>query len=121
VLVPVSDIGEPLVVRLHKDYRGELTAPVPDDMRREDGQRTFGLVELAVRPPWRGCGTARRLHDVLLEGRAAERVILNVHPDSKAAPAAYRSWGYRQVAETRPGERADLHCVMLLDLHRPRT
>jgi ribosomal protein S18 acetylase RimI-like enzyme len=90
-------------------------------MRREDGQRTFGLVELAVRPPWRGRGTARRLHDVLLEGRAAERVILNVHPDSKAAPAAYRSWGYRQVAETRPGERADLHCVMLLDLHRPRT
>lgn len=39
-------------------------------------------MELAVRPPWRGRGIARRLHDVLLEGSAAERVILNVHPDS---------------------------------------
>ncbi|MFE9635743.1 GNAT family N-acetyltransferase [Streptomyces sp. NPDC006463] len=66
----------------------ELTEPVPDDMRREDGQRTFGLMEL------------------------------NVHPAGKAASAAYRAWGYRKIGEARPwGEGADLHDVMLLDLH----
>ena len=38
------------------------------DMRREDGHRTFGLMELAVRGPWRGQGIARRLHETLLDG-----------------------------------------------------
>ncbi|GAA3617676.1 hypothetical protein GCM10022419_123950 [Nonomuraea rosea] len=95
----------------------ELTEPVPDDMRREDGQRTFGLMELAVRGPWRGQGIARRLHERLLDGIPAERVLLNVHPGGRAAPAAYRAWGYRKIGEARPwGTGADLHDVMLLDL-----
>ncbi|GGY89675.1 GNAT family N-acetyltransferase [Streptomyces poonensis] len=93
----------------------ELTDPVPDDMRREDGHRTFGLMELAVRGPWRGQGVARRLHETLLDGIGAERVLLNVHPDSKAASAAYRAWGYRKIGEARLwGESTDLHDVMLL-------
>ncbi|MFJ6849816.1 GNAT family N-acetyltransferase [Streptomyces sp. NPDC091271] len=95
----------------------ELTEPVPEDMRREDGHRTFGLMELAVRGPWRGQGVARRLHGTLLDGVDAERVLLNVHPGSAAASAAYRAWGYRKVGEARPwGESADLHDVMLLAL-----
>ncbi|MCY0931885.1 GNAT family N-acetyltransferase [Streptomyces sp. H27-H1] len=95
----------------------ELTVPVADDMRREDGSRTFGLMELAVRGPWRGQGIARGLHETLLDGIEAERVLLNVHPASKAASAAYRAWGYRKVGEARPwGTGADLHDVMLLDL-----
>ncbi|MFD7020047.1 GNAT family N-acetyltransferase [Streptomyces sp. NPDC059928] len=94
----------------------QLTEPVPDDMRREDGRRTFGLMELAVRGPWRGRGIARRLHETLLDGVEAERVLLNVHPESRAASAAYRAWGYRKVGEARPWEGADLHDVMLLDL-----
>jgi len=94
----------------------QLTEPVPDDMRREDGHRTFGLMELAVRGPWRGQGVARRLHETPFDGIEAERVLLNVHPDSKAAPAAYRAWGYRKVGEARPWQGADLHDVMLLDL-----
>jgi ribosomal protein S18 acetylase RimI-like enzyme len=95
----------------------ELTEPVPEDMRREDGHRTFGLMELAVRGPWRGLGIARRLHEMLLDGIGAERVLLNVHPGSKAASAAYRAWGYRKIGEARLwGESADLHDVMLLDL-----
>ncbi|WP_180686011.1 hypothetical protein [Streptomyces gossypiisoli] len=48
--------------------------------------------------------------------RLAERVLLNVHPDSKAAASAYRAWGYRKVGEARPWEGADLHDVMLLYL-----
>jgi GNAT superfamily N-acetyltransferase len=95
----------------------ELTEPVSDDMRREDGHRTFGLMELAVRGPWRGQGIARRLHEALLDGIEAERVLLNVHPGSRAASAAYRAWGYRKIGEGRPGGAgADLHDVMLLDL-----
>ncbi|MFD9814572.1 GNAT family N-acetyltransferase [Streptomyces sp. NPDC059080] len=93
----------------------QLTRPVPDDMRREDGHRTFGLMEIAVRGPWRGHGTAGRLHAALLAGTEAERVLLNVHPGSKAAQAAYRAWGYRKIGEARPWEGADLHDVMLLD------
>ncbi|MEU5438166.1 GNAT family N-acetyltransferase [Streptomyces sp. NPDC020719] len=94
----------------------QLTEPVPHDMRREDGRRTFGLMEVAVRGPWREQGIARRLHETLLDGLDAERVLLNVHPDSGAASAAYRAWGYRKVGEARPWEGADLHDVMVLNL-----
>ncbi|MEV6950359.1 GNAT family N-acetyltransferase [Streptomyces sp. NPDC051183] len=95
----------------------ELIEPVPDDMRREDGRRTFGLMELAVRGPWRGQGVARRLHTALLDSIGAERVLLNVHPASEAASAAYRAWGYRKVGQAQPwGSDADRHDVMLLDL-----
>lgn len=95
----------------------ELSKPVPEDMRREDGHRTFGLIELAVRGRWRGQGIARYLHETLLDGIGAERVLLNVHPSSKAASAAYRSWGYRKIGKARPwGESVDVHDVMLLDL-----
>ncbi|WP_326737578.1 GNAT family N-acetyltransferase [Streptomyces sp. NBC_01022] len=96
----------------------ELTEPVSDDLRREDGLRTFGLMELAVRGPWRGQGIARRLHETLLDSMEAERVLLNVHPGGKAASAAYRAWGYRKIGEARPwGTGEDLHDVMILDLH----
>lgn len=94
----------------------QLTEPVPEDMRREDGHRTFGLMELAVCAQWRGQGIGRRLHEALLDGVEAERVLLNLHPDSKAASAAYRKWGYCKIGEARPWQGADLHDVLLLDL-----
>ncbi|MFC9592279.1 GNAT family N-acetyltransferase [Streptomyces sp. NPDC056944] len=99
----------------------ELAEPVPDAVRREDGHRTFGLMELAVRGPWRGRGVARRLHETLLDGVTAERALLNVHSDSAAASAAYRAWGYRRIGATRPpGTGAEVYDMMLLDL-RPTT
>ncbi|WP_051113618.1 GNAT family N-acetyltransferase [Streptomyces davaonensis] len=118
-----SEYGEPIGMAygfpLGSDtvWWDELTEPVPDDMRREDGHRTFGLIELAVRGAWRGEGVARRLHRTLLDGVVAERVLLNVHPEGKAAAAAYRAWGYRKIGEARvPGEEAGVYDVMLLDL-----
>ncbi len=103
----------------------ELTEPVSAAMRREDGRRTFGLIELAVRSPWRGQGVARRLHAALLDGITAERVLLKVHQEAGTAAAAYRAWGYRKIGEARPpgaavtaGTDADLRDVMLLDLRR---
>ncbi|ANZ20919.1 acetyltransferase [Streptomyces noursei ATCC 11455] len=90
-----------------------------DDIRREAGHRTFGLMELAVRLPWRGLGLACRLHETLLDGVEAGRVRLHVHPASEAAQAAYRSWGYRKVGEAHPWTGADLHDVMVLNLPQP--
>lgn len=95
---------------------GRLTTPVADELRREDGHRTFGLIELAVRAPWRRVGVARRLHDAVLAEATEERVLLNARPDVAAAQAAYRSWGYRKVGEAHPWEGAALHDVMVLDL-----
>ncbi|MFI9718758.1 GNAT family N-acetyltransferase [Streptomyces sp. NPDC052396] len=94
----------------------QLLAPVPEEMRHEDGHRTFGLMELAVRASWRRRGVARRLHESLLQDAGTERVLLNVRQDSEAALAAYRAWGYRKVGEARPWEGAVVHDVMLLDL-----
>ncbi|MEV1008781.1 GNAT family N-acetyltransferase [Streptomyces sp. NPDC049881] len=93
-----------------------LTTPVPEEMSRETGSRTFGLIELAVRAPWRRQGNARCLHDALLDG-PEERVLLNARPDALPARAAYRSWGYRVVAQAHPWDGAALHDVMLRELH----
>ncbi|MEU8838981.1 GNAT family N-acetyltransferase [Streptomyces roseus] len=94
----------------------QLTEPVPEDVRREDGHRTFGLMELAVRAAWRRQGVACRLHEALLAPLEAERVLLNVHPDSEAAVSAYRAWGYRKLGEACLWDGAPLYDVMLLDL-----
>ncbi len=80
--------------------------------------RTFGLIELAVRAPWRRLGVARRLHEAVLADATEERVLLNARPDVEAAQAAYRSWGYRKVGEAHPWDGAALHDVMVLDLPR---
>lgn len=87
-----------------------------DELRREDGHGTFGLMEPAVRAPWRRQGVACRLHQAVLADGTEERVLLNARPDVEAAQAAYRSWGYRKVGEAHPWEGADLHDVMVLDL-----
>lgn len=117
-----TDDGKPVgmafgyVLGAETGWWDQLTEPVPESMSREDGQRTFGLLELAVRAAWRRQGLARRLHDALLHDLGVERVLLNVHPGSKAALAAYRSWGYGKVGEARPWKGADVHDVMVLAL-----
>ncbi|MEU5107147.1 GNAT family N-acetyltransferase [Streptomyces sp. NPDC021354] len=95
-----------------------FTTPVSQELRREDGRRTFGLMELAVRAPWRRQHVALRLHQAVLADTTAERVLLNARPDVEAAQAAYQSWGYRKVGEAHPWDGADLHDVMMLDLRR---
>ncbi|WP_245204479.1 N-acetyltransferase [Kitasatospora sp. RG8] len=93
-----------------------LTDPISDDLRREDGKRTFGLFELAVRPRWRRQGIATRMHRVLVEGLDNGRVMLNARPEATAAQASYRAWGYRRVGSAVPWEGAARHDVMVLDL-----
>ncbi|MER7668601.1 GNAT family N-acetyltransferase [Kitasatospora sp. NPDC096128] len=96
-----------------------LIDPVPEGLSREDGARTFGLFELAVRPEWRRQGIATRLHRVLIEGLDNARVMLNSRPEATAAQATYRAWGYRHVGSAIPWEGAARHDVMILDLLRP--
>jgi ribosomal protein S18 acetylase RimI-like enzyme len=93
-----------------------LTEPVPADVRREDGYRTFGLFELAVRPGWRRQHTATALHRALLDGLPQQRVLLNTRPDALAARTAYQSWGYQKIGESHPWTGAVLHDVLILDL-----
>jgi GNAT superfamily N-acetyltransferase len=96
-----------------------LAVPAPEALRREDGHRTFGLFELGVRPAWRRQGIAAALHTALLDGLPQERVVLNTHPQAVAANAAYLSWGYVKIGESRPWDGAPLHNMMLRALHKP--
>ncbi|MCZ9347900.1 GNAT family N-acetyltransferase [Streptomyces sp. TRM76130] len=86
---------------------------------REDGVRTFVVLELAVRRAWRRRGIAADLHGLLLAGVHAERVTLTARPEPEAAPArlAYRAWGYRKVGVSRPWPDAPLYDCMVRDLH----
>jgi len=93
-----------------------VTEAVPDDVRAEDGKRTFGLFELAVRPAWRRRGIATRLHSVLTEAVTNDRVMLNSRPEATAAQAAYRAWGYRYAGTAIPWDGAAPHHVLLLEL-----
>ncbi len=83
-----------------------LTAPLPAGITTENPGRTFALVELLVRPRWRRQGTARAMHDLLLKDRPEERATLTVLPAASSAQAAYRTWGWRKVAQkTQPAAR----------------
>ncbi|MGH3328757.1 MAG: GNAT family N-acetyltransferase [Streptomycetales bacterium] len=88
-----------------------LLPPLPETFTRETGERTFVIIELAVRKPWRRRGIAARLHAKLLDGVAVERVTLTMRPEPEAAPAqaAYAAWGYRKWG--RPGLGARPRCT----------
>lgn len=98
---------------------GNLLEPLPEDFTHETGERTFAVIELAVRAPWRRRGIAAGLHGRLLDGLAVERVTLTMRPEPEAAPAqsAYASWGYRQVGKSHPWEEAPVYDAMILELH----
>ena len=95
-----------------------LLEPMPEDFTRETNERTFAIIDLAVRKPWRRQGIAAGLHSRLLDGLSAERVTLTVRPEPEAAAAqsAYAAWGYRTVGRSRPWDEAPLYDAMVLNL-----
>ncbi|GAA0472637.1 GNAT family N-acetyltransferase [Streptomyces stramineus] len=95
-----------------------LLEPLPEDCTRETGDRTFVIIELAVRKPWRRRGIATALHAELLAGPVAERVTLTMRPEPEALPAqsAYAAWGYRRVGRSQPWDEAPVYDSMVLDL-----
>jgi hypothetical protein len=62
-----------------------LTSPLPAEVTTERPGRTFALVEMLVRAPWRRRHVAQGMHDLLLDDRPEERATLTVLP--AAAPA----------------------------------
>ena len=98
-------------------WAGALS-PLPRDLTTERPGRTFAVIELAVRKPFRGRGIGRELHARLLAGVMAERVTLCVRPEPEAAPAraAYGAWGYTTVGQVRPGPDLPVYDAMLRPL-----
>lgn len=95
----------------------DLVTPLPEEVTTERPGRTWALVELLVRVPWRRRHVAETIHDMLLAGRPEERATLTVLPAAAPAVAAYRKWGWRKVGEKRnPLPGAPVFAVMLRDL-----
>ncbi|HUY46399.1 MAG TPA: GNAT family N-acetyltransferase [Streptosporangiaceae bacterium] len=78
-----------------------LLIPVPAEVIAEQPGRTFALIELLVRVPWRRQGVARTMHDLLLTDRPEERATLTALPATAPAQAAYRKWGWQTVSQKR--------------------
>jgi len=76
-----------------------LTSTLPTEVTAEWPGRTFFIVELLVRAPWRRQHIAEAMHDLLLKDRPEERAMLTALPAAEPAQAAYRKWGWRKVAQ----------------------
>lgn len=86
---------------------------------REDGRRTFALSEIMVSQKWAGKGIAHALHDHLLSARPESRATLLVEPENTRAYRAYLHWGWRKVAQLRPGwDNAPTFDVLILPLDK---
>lgn len=94
----------------------ELTTPLPADVTAEHPGRTFALVDLLVRASWRRQGIAQTLHDLILASRPEERATLTVLPAATAAQNAFRKWGWRRLARTRPEPGAPVSDVLMTTL-----
>lgn len=88
------------------------------DSAREDGHRTFAVLQLMVRAEWRGTGLARRLHDDLLGPRREKRATLLVESAHTKVRQLYEQWGYTAVARSHPYRDGPTYDIMLRD-HLP--
>lgn len=72
-------VGYAYVNTLQPDDRWwrRMTTPLPDGCTERS---TVALKEIMLKVPWRGTGTARRIHDELLASRPEEQVSLLVNP-----------------------------------------
>lgn len=96
-----------------------LVTPLPVEVTREYPGRTWALVELLVRAPWRRHHVAETIHDQLIADRPEERATLTVLPAAAPAQAAYGKWGWRKVAQKRnPLPGSPIFDVMLKELRR---
>lgn len=109
--------GWPLDERSGAGWWDGLQAEPEPGFTEEDGKRTFALSEIMVQREQTGRGVAHALHDELLRGRDEQRATLLVEPENTRAYRAYVSWGWRKVAQLRPGwPDAPLFDVLILPL-----
>ncbi|MFJ9695794.1 GNAT family N-acetyltransferase [Kitasatospora sp. NPDC101183] len=95
-------------------YWKRMTEPLPDGYTDTP---VLVIKEIGVRTPWRGTGTALRIHDELLAGRSEDRVTLLVNPlagDGKVQ-AVYRSWGYQAINTQQPSPESPHLIAMVRD------
>lgn len=78
-----------------------MLTQLPEDITEERPGRTFALVELLVRRPWRRQHVAQTMYELLLTDRPEERATLTVLPAAEPAQRAYAKWGWRTVAQKR--------------------
>jgi GNAT superfamily N-acetyltransferase len=103
-----------LPLRPSTSWWRNLTSSLPEDLTAEHPGRTFAVVDLVVRAPWRRQGIGRSLHDLLLAGRPEERATAVVLPAATPAQRAFGSWGWTRVARTRdPDPGAPVGDVLL--------
>ncbi|MDQ3762375.1 MAG: GNAT family N-acetyltransferase [Actinomycetota bacterium] len=98
-----------------KWWDGALT-PLPDEITTEYPGRTFVIIELAVRRPYRQRGVGRLLHAHLTAGLSEERITLLVSPEAPAPQHAYRSWGYQPVGQIQPFPNGPVYDAMIKSL-----
>lgn len=80
-------------------HRGQFfRSQLENVLTEEEGQAwlsdSFEVVELAVRPSFRGRGIGSALHDALLENLPHQRAFLAVSPDNLRAIRLYRRKGW---------------------------
>lgn len=113
-------IGYAFCVPLTSDtpWWDSMLTPLPEGYTTETGTRTLAFNEILVRRQWRGTGSARRIHDELLSGRAEERVTLLVDPaaGNGKVKANYESWGYEHVGDQQPFPDSPRFAVMMRNL-----
>lgn len=98
-----------------KWWKGAL-APLPDDITTEYPGRTFAIIEIAVRYPYRQRGVGRQLHTHLIAGLSEERITLLVRPEAPVPRQAYLSWGYQTVGRIQPFPGAPVYDAMIKNL-----
>jgi hypothetical protein len=93
-----------------------MNPPVP---AHYTAQPALALKEIAVSLPWRGTGTARRIHDTLLSPRPEPYVTLLVNPlaGNGKVQAVYESWGYQQISTQQPSPESPLLHAMIRRTH----
>lgn len=98
-----------------KWWSGAVT-PLPNDTTTERPGRTFAIIEIAVRRPYRQRGLGRMLHTHLTAGLSEERITLLVRPDAPAPQHAYLSWGYQPVGQIQPFPDGAVYDAMIKSL-----
>jgi hypothetical protein len=78
-----------------------LVESLPAEVTEEQPGRTFAVVEMLVRKPWRRQHIAETMHDLLLKDRPEKRATLTVLPEATPAQRAYAKWGWQKVGQKR--------------------
>jgi ribosomal protein S18 acetylase RimI-like enzyme len=101
-----------------KWWDGAMT-PLPHEIIAEHPGRTFAIIEIAVRRPYRRRGVGCLLHTHLTAGLTEKRITLAVRPEAPAPQHAYRSWGYQTVGQVRPFPDDPIYDIMIKQICVP--